>query len=95
MSGFGTKLPTSSGGSGTTAIDGATDTLVRQQMLGAVALRRRWGADGGLDRHHAALIVSLVSAGGEPSSAGSKVRMQSTALVACAALRIGTVVRAQ
>ena len=34
-------------GSETTAIEGATDTLVRQQMLGAVAPRRRWGADGG------------------------------------------------
>lgn len=33
----GTKLPTSSGGCGTTAIEDATDTLVRQQMLGAVA----------------------------------------------------------
>jgi hypothetical protein len=37
MSAIGTKLPTSSGGSGATAIEGATDTLVRQQMLGAVA----------------------------------------------------------
>jgi hypothetical protein len=33
-------------------------------MLGAVALRRRQGADGGVDRHNSALIVSPVSAGG-------------------------------
>jgi hypothetical protein len=54
----------------------------------------RWqtgSASRGLDR-----FAGIVSCGrGGPSSAGSKVRMQSTALVACAAVRIGAVVLAQ
>ena len=63
----GPKLPTSSGGSGATGIEGATDTLVRQQILEAITLPpmgSRWltgSASRGLDRF--AGIVSCGQAG--------------------------------
>jgi hypothetical protein len=66
--GSGPKLPTSSGDSGATAIEGATDTLEKQQMLGAIALRRR-GADartGSVSRGHDR-FAGMVSCGGRGS----------------------------